>query len=125
MTTHANTPGSAGAADAEPTGSGRAQPAAAQTADAAPPWNVLTILLVPVFMMTLDIFIVNVAIPSIQTEPNASPAAVQFVISGFALAISILLLIVFTVAVAVLVQFLTKRAAKAPQAARRQPRPGP
>lgn len=87
MTTHANSPQPAAPADAESPGPG-AQPAAAQTATAAPPWNALTILLVPVFMMTLDIFIVNVAIPSIQTKLSASPASIQWVISGFALAIA-------------------------------------
>lgn len=53
-----------------------------------PPWRALPIILVPVFMVTLDVFIVNVAIPSIQARLHASPAAIQFVISGFALAIA-------------------------------------
>ena len=57
-----------------------------------PPWRALPIILVPVFMVTLDVFIVNVAIPSIQARLHASPAAIQSVISGFALAIAGLLL---------------------------------
>lgn len=91
MTTNANLPRQAPPADAEPNAPGAARPApaaAAQAGEARPPWNALPIILVPVFMMTLDIFIVNVAIPSIQTKLNASAAAIQFVISGFALAIA-------------------------------------
>jgi EmrB/QacA subfamily drug resistance transporter len=99
MTTNANLPRQATPADAEPNAAG-AKPAAAQPGAAAattaaaaagearPPWNALPIILVPVFMMTLDIFIVNVAIPSIQIKLSASAASIQWIISGFALAIA-------------------------------------
>lgn len=93
MTTNANLPRQASPVDAAPNAPGRAQPAAAAPAaakagEARPPWNALPIILVPVFMMTLDIFIVNVAIPSIQLKLHASAASIQWIISGFALAIA-------------------------------------
>lgn len=59
-----------------------------ESAAAQPSWATLPVVLVPVFMISLDVFIVNVAIPSIQADLHATPAAVQFVISGFALAIA-------------------------------------
>lgn len=38
------------------------------------------------FMITVDFFVVNVAIPSIHTDLHAGSAAVEFVVSGFSLA---------------------------------------
>jgi EmrB/QacA subfamily drug resistance transporter len=43
-------------------------------------------VLVGTFMPGLDFFIVNVTIPSVQQQLHAGPAAIQFVIAGFALA---------------------------------------
>lgn len=48
-------------------------------------WRILAVTLVIGFMALLDITIVNVAIPSIQTGLDASPQAVQWVVSGYAL----------------------------------------
>ncbi|MEU4746047.1 MFS transporter, partial [Actinosynnema sp. NPDC023658] len=54
---------------------------------AAPPsWGGLAVLLAGVFIVTLDFFIVNVAIPSVQQDFAAGPDAVQFVVAGFGLA---------------------------------------
>jgi EmrB/QacA subfamily drug resistance transporter len=54
----------------------------------SPGWGTLAVLLVGVFIVTLDFFIVNVAIPSVQQGFHASPAAIQFVVAGFGLAYS-------------------------------------
>jgi len=69
---------------------------AVATADAArrdPPagvrhWLALPIILAGVFMVTLDFFIVNVAIPSMQRGLHANAAAIQFVIAGYGLAVA-------------------------------------
>lgn len=45
----------------------------------------LLVMLAGVFMSTLDFFIVNVAIPSIQRDLHAGSAAIQWIIAGFAL----------------------------------------
>lgn len=53
------------------------------------PWFALTILLVASFMGVLDVFIVNVAVPSIQSETNASFADIQLIVAGYTLAYSV------------------------------------
>ncbi len=50
------------------------------------PFLVLGIVLTAVFVQLLDVSIVNVAIPSIQTDLGASFSAVQLVLSGYQLA---------------------------------------
>lgn len=45
----------------------------------------LLVLLAATFMSTLDFFIVNVAIPSLQRELHASGAAIQLVVASYAL----------------------------------------
>jgi EmrB/QacA subfamily drug resistance transporter len=45
----------------------------------------LLVVLTGVFVSTLDFFIVNVAIPSIQMDIGASAAAIQWIVAGFAL----------------------------------------
>jgi EmrB/QacA subfamily drug resistance transporter len=79
------------------TGSGRARarlapqaaPEAAQRDDGqrpdGHPWRVLAIVLVGSFMAVLDTTIVNVALVSIGTGVHASPAALEWVVSGYAL----------------------------------------
>jgi MFS family permease len=49
-------------------------------------WLPLPVVLVPVFVTTLDFFIANVAIPSIRADLGAGPAATQLVIAGYGLA---------------------------------------
>ncbi|HEU5024126.1 MAG TPA: MFS transporter [Spirillospora sp.] len=55
-------------------------------AHAAPAAGLL-ILLVGIFITTLDFFIVNVAIPDIQGDLHAGTAATQWVVAGFGLAL--------------------------------------
>jgi EmrB/QacA subfamily drug resistance transporter len=48
-------------------------------------WRILAVTLVVGFMSLLDVTIVNVAIPSIQTGLDSSTSTVQWVVSGYAL----------------------------------------
>ncbi|WP_327678656.1 MFS transporter [Kitasatospora sp. NBC_00458] len=52
------------------------------------PRGLLAVVLTATFMTALDVFVVNVAIPSLQTDLRAGPAAVQWVVAGFGLAIA-------------------------------------
>jgi len=54
----------------------------------APSWGALFVLLTGVFVTTLDIFIVNVAIPATQRDLHASAAEIQWVVAGFGLAVA-------------------------------------
>lgn len=47
----------------------------------------LLVLLTGIFITTLDFFIVNVAIPDIQTDLGAGATAIQWVVAGFGLAL--------------------------------------
>ncbi|MGW5350797.1 MFS transporter [Streptomyces sp. NPDC004031] len=62
------------------------------SADAAPaagrPGLGLPVLLAATFMTSLDLFIVNVAIPAVQGDLHAGTAAIQWVVAGFALAVA-------------------------------------
>jgi EmrB/QacA subfamily drug resistance transporter len=51
-----------------------------------PSWGALGVLLVGIFIVTLDFFIVNVAIPSVQADLHAGSAAIQSIVAGFGLA---------------------------------------
>jgi EmrB/QacA subfamily drug resistance transporter len=48
-------------------------------------WKALAVLGIAYLMVVLDVSIVNVALPSIQTDLNFSPENLQWVISGYAL----------------------------------------
>lgn len=63
------------------------------TADTPDPrrWRILAVTLVVGFMSLLDVTIVNVAIPSIQSGLDASASTVQWVVSGYALAFGLTL----------------------------------
>ncbi len=54
--------------------------------DSATRSGLLAVLLSCDFMVTLDFFVANVAIPSIQRDLGAGPAQVQLVVAGYALA---------------------------------------
>ena len=54
-------------------------------------WRILGVSLVIGFMALLDVTIVNVAIPSIQSGLDTTPATVQWVVSGYALAFGLTL----------------------------------
>jgi EmrB/QacA subfamily drug resistance transporter len=55
-------------------------------AAARPPRLMRLVLLAGTFITVLDFFIVNVAVPSIERDLQASSAVVQFIVTGFALA---------------------------------------
>ncbi|MFE7188135.1 MFS transporter [Kitasatospora sp. NPDC057541] len=63
-----------------------ARPTARTTSAAPAPRGLLPVLLTATFMTALDVFVVNVAIPSLQNDLRAGPAAVQWVVAGFGLA---------------------------------------
>ncbi|MBV9684321.1 MAG: MFS transporter [Solirubrobacterales bacterium] len=52
---------------------------------AANRWLALPIVLAGTFMVVLDFFIVNVALPSMQSEMGASDTAIEWVVAGYAL----------------------------------------
>ena len=54
-------------------------------------WRILGVSLVIAFMALLDVTIVNVALPSIQSGLGTTPATVQWVVSGYALAFGLTL----------------------------------
>lgn len=53
-----------------------------------PSWGALFVVLAGIFVVTLDFFIVNVAIPSVQGDLHASTASIQFVVAGYGLALA-------------------------------------
>lgn len=54
-------------------------------------WRALWVTLIAGFMSLLDVSIVAVALPTIQNDLNASPAQVQWVVSGYALTFALAL----------------------------------
>jgi EmrB/QacA subfamily drug resistance transporter len=64
------------------------------TASAVPrrSWTALIVLMVGMFMALLDTTIVNVALPTIRTNLNASEATLSWIISGYALAFGLVLI---------------------------------
>ncbi|GGF46022.1 hypothetical protein GCM10011519_19860 [Marmoricola endophyticus] len=63
-----------------------------QTTGRDPKWWTLAAVLLGVFMLLLDVTIVNVALPDIQTELDASLSDLQWVIDAYALSLAALLL---------------------------------
>src|SRR6185312_6364119 len=56
-------------------------------------WLALPAMLAGTFMVTLDFFIVNVAIPSIQHDLHTDTAAIEWVVAGYGLAYAALLIV--------------------------------
>lgn len=54
-------------------------------------WKALSVCLAAGFMTLLDVSIVNVALPSIAADLDASPSALQWVVSGYALTFGLVL----------------------------------
>src|SRR6201991_1421363 len=54
-------------------------------------WKALAVCLVAGFMTLLDVSIVNVALPSIETGLHAKPNELQWIVSGYALTLALLL----------------------------------
>ncbi|WP_344662200.1 MFS transporter [Catenulispora subtropica] len=63
-------------------------PAAKSTPNAKSANLTLLVLLAGVFMTTLDIFIVNVAIPATQRDLHASSASIQWIVAGYSLTVA-------------------------------------
>lgn len=57
-----------------------------------PPWGALPVLLCGTFVALLDIFVVNVAAPSIREGLDASEAAMQWIVAGYVLPYAVLLI---------------------------------
>jgi MFS family permease len=74
----------------QPRSGARADSAAPAGAD--PKWWTLTAVCLGVFMLLLDITIVNVALPDIQDQLHASLSDLQWVIDAYALSLAALLL---------------------------------
>jgi EmrB/QacA subfamily drug resistance transporter len=53
-----------------------------------PPRGLLLVVLIATFMTSLDFFIINVAIPSMQARLGASTTAIQWIVAGFSLALA-------------------------------------
>jgi EmrB/QacA subfamily drug resistance transporter len=56
-----------------------------RTTAKTPPWAALAVLMAGTFMMILDFFIVNVALPSMQLDLHASTSGVEWVVAGYGL----------------------------------------
>lgn len=56
------------------------------------PWRALPVLMVGVFLCVLDFFIVNVALPSMQSNLHASSGEIEWVVAGYGLALAVFLL---------------------------------
>jgi EmrB/QacA subfamily drug resistance transporter len=66
-------------------------PASAATVGAGR-WSPLPIVLAGTFMVVLDFFIVNVALPSMQSSLHASSGALEWVVAGYALTAAVFLI---------------------------------
>ena len=55
-------------------------------------WAALPVLLAGTFMVVLDFFIVNVALPSMQRDLHAGTGAIEWVVAGFALTSAVFLI---------------------------------
>jgi MFS family permease len=62
-------------------------------------WTALAVVLAGTFMVVLDFFIVNVALPSMQADLHASSGAIQWVVAGYAAGHGLLLATVAEVGV--------------------------
>ncbi|MDX9636774.1 hypothetical protein [Bacillus sp. PBL-C9] len=57
-------------------------------------WLALFVLLLGTFMVILDSFIVNIAIPTIQVQLHASASQIQFIVVAYVLSYAVLLIMV-------------------------------
>ncbi len=56
------------------------------------PWKIFAVLLIGGFMALLDVTIVNVALPSMQTGLQASSSALEWIVAGYALTLGLSLI---------------------------------
>jgi EmrB/QacA subfamily drug resistance transporter len=54
-------------------------------------WLALPVILAPIFMAILDVFIVNVAAPSLQRDLGTTPEQVEWIVAGYVLAYAVTL----------------------------------
>src|SRR3954453_1440646 len=55
-------------------------------------WAALPVVLARTFMVVLDFFIVNVALPSMQADLHASSGAIEWVVAGYGLTSAVFLI---------------------------------
>jgi EmrB/QacA subfamily drug resistance transporter len=67
-------------------------PELTSTAGARARWLPLLVILAGTFMMVLDFFIVNVALPSMQAGLHASSGAIEWVVAGYGLTTAVFLI---------------------------------
>lgn len=56
------------------------------------PWRAMPVLLAGTALIVLDFFIVNVALPSLQTDLHAGPASLEWVVAGYGLTLATFLI---------------------------------
>ncbi|HEY6625262.1 MAG TPA: MFS transporter [Acidimicrobiales bacterium] len=67
-------------------------PLAGRSPSSSPSPSPLPVLMCGVFMIVLDFFIVNVALPSMQAELHAGPSAIEWVVAGYGLTFAVFLI---------------------------------
>src|SRR5215469_2857139 len=67
-------------------------PAGALQAPPARQRSPLPVLMMAVFAIVLDFFVVNVALPAIQAELHASSSATEWIVAGYGLAFAVLII---------------------------------
>jgi MFS family permease len=67
------------------------EPTAPETPPATASWAPLAVLMSGIFMFVLDFFVVNVALPSIQSSLHASTGTIEWVVAGYAVTTAALL----------------------------------
>jgi EmrB/QacA subfamily drug resistance transporter len=55
------------------------------TSAAPPPWAALPVVLAGIFVVVLDFFIVNVALPAMQSDLGAGPSELEWIVAGYGL----------------------------------------
>lgn len=64
-----------------------------QTPHSSSPWAALTVLLAGAFMVVLDFFIVNVALPTVQLDLHAGSGTLIWVVAGYGLSFAVCLVL--------------------------------
>src|SRR5215208_4035712 len=62
------------------------------TTDTNTPWAALPVLLAGAFMVVLDFFIVNVALPSIAVDLGAGESSLEWIVAGYGLSFAAFLI---------------------------------
>src|SRR5437764_14164758 len=57
------------------------------------PWAALPVLLAGAFMVVLDFFIVNVALPSIESDLGAAQSSLEWVVAAYGLSFAAFLIV--------------------------------